>query len=229
MAGRAFTTSWYDPELQVLAKKARVADGVDAWEALLRHAGADWVMVRQARITRGLQAALARAGGEEVSNLSALQLWKLRDEHPGRALKQSSASLQVGFDASSVPPSAALVEAKANGPSRKLACFTLATPAHLTGGETICRQGEVLSVATSGGFGHTLGQSIVYGYLPLMILPIYVSLERLDRRLLEASADLGATPLSTSSCSVVRMPRSTNSTRSLPRSATGASTRRSRS
>ncbi|WP_448951369.1 ABC transporter permease [Labrys neptuniae] len=38
---------------------------------------------------------------------------------------------------------------------------------------------------------------IVYGYLPLMILPIYVSLERLERRLLEASADLGATPLST--------------------------------
>ncbi|ODT16034.1 MAG: ABC transporter permease [Mesorhizobium sp. SCN 65-12] len=38
---------------------------------------------------------------------------------------------------------------------------------------------------------------IVYGYLPLMILPIYVSLERLDRRLLEASADLGATPLAT--------------------------------
>jgi spermidine/putrescine transport system permease protein len=38
---------------------------------------------------------------------------------------------------------------------------------------------------------------IVYGYLPLMILPIYVSLEKLDRRLLEASADLGARPFST--------------------------------
>ncbi|MCG7507154.1 ABC transporter permease [Mesorhizobium retamae] len=38
---------------------------------------------------------------------------------------------------------------------------------------------------------------IVYGYLPLMILPIYVSLEKLDRRLLEASADLGAHPFST--------------------------------
>ena len=36
---------------------------------------------------------------------------------------------------------------------------------------------------------------IVYGYLPLMVLPIYVSLEKLDRRLLEASADLCATPL----------------------------------
>jgi spermidine/putrescine transport system permease protein len=38
---------------------------------------------------------------------------------------------------------------------------------------------------------------IVYGYLPLMVLPIYVSLERLDKRLLEASADLGARPLAT--------------------------------
>jgi spermidine/putrescine transport system permease protein len=32
----------------------------------------------------------------------------------------------------------------------------------------------------------------VYGYLPIMVLPIYVSLEKLDKRLLEASADLGA-------------------------------------
>jgi spermidine/putrescine transport system permease protein len=37
----------------------------------------------------------------------------------------------------------------------------------------------------------------VYGFLPLMILPIYVSLEKLDKRLLEASADLGATPYRT--------------------------------
>ena len=34
----------------------------------------------------------------------------------------------------------------------------------------------------------------VYGFLPLMVLPIYVSLEKLDKRLLEASADLGADP-----------------------------------
>ena len=33
---------------------------------------------------------------------------------------------------------------------------------------------------------------IVYNYLPLMALPIYVSLERLDKSLLEASKDLGA-------------------------------------
>jgi spermidine/putrescine transport system permease protein len=34
----------------------------------------------------------------------------------------------------------------------------------------------------------------VYGFLPLMVPPIYVSLEKLDKRLLEASSDLGATP-----------------------------------
>ena len=35
---------------------------------------------------------------------------------------------------------------------------------------------------------------IVYGYLPLMVFPVYVSLERLDKRLLEAASDLGAPP-----------------------------------
>lgn len=35
---------------------------------------------------------------------------------------------------------------------------------------------------------------IVYNYLPLTVFPIYVSLERLDKRLLEGSQDLGAGP-----------------------------------
>jgi len=33
---------------------------------------------------------------------------------------------------------------------------------------------------------------VVYNYLPLMVFPLYVSLERLDKRLLEAAKDLGA-------------------------------------
>jgi spermidine/putrescine transport system permease protein len=41
-------------------------------------------------------------------------------------------------------------------------------------------------------FAVTVG--IVYAYLPLMVFPLYVALERLDRRLLEASYDLGAPP-----------------------------------
>jgi spermidine/putrescine transport system permease protein len=38
---------------------------------------------------------------------------------------------------------------------------------------------------------------LVYGELPFMILPLYASLEKLDRTLLEASADLGAPGRST--------------------------------
>ena len=38
---------------------------------------------------------------------------------------------------------------------------------------------------------------IVYGYLPLMVFPIFVSLEKLDKSLLEASSDLGGSPIKT--------------------------------
>ena len=44
-------------------------------------------------------------------------------------------------------------------------------------------------------FAVSLG--IVYNYLPLMVLPIYVSLERLDHSFVEASRDLGAGPIAT--------------------------------
>lgn len=38
---------------------------------------------------------------------------------------------------------------------------------------------------------------MVYNYLPYMVLPIYAALEKLDLRLIEAAADLGANPLQT--------------------------------
>ena len=62
--------------------------------------------------------------------------------------------------------------------------------------------GPVAHVLRSAGFIHgDLGflytykavlMGIVYNYLPLMVFPLYVSLERLDKRLLEAAKDLGA-------------------------------------
>ena len=46
-----------------------------------------------------------------------------------------------------------------------------------------------------GNLAVTIG--LVYGELPFMILPLYASLEKLDRSLLEAGADLGASEVST--------------------------------
>jgi putrescine transport system permease protein len=41
----------------------------------------------------------------------------------------------------------------------------------------------------------SLTVGMVYTYLPFMILPLYSNLSKMDLRLLEAAADLGATPL----------------------------------
>lgn len=38
---------------------------------------------------------------------------------------------------------------------------------------------------------------IIYNYLPLMVLPMFVALDKIDPALLQGSMDLGATPLST--------------------------------
>ena len=48
---------------------------------------------------------------------------------------------------------------------------------------------------------------IVYVYLPFMVLPLYASLERLDRSLLEASLDLGASQIRTFFAVVVPLAR----------------------
>jgi putrescine transport system permease protein len=44
------------------------------------------------------------------------------------------------------------------------------------------------------GQGITVVLGLVYGYIPYMILPLFGSLDRIDRSLLEAARDLGASP-----------------------------------
>ncbi|MCU1437806.1 MAG: spermidine/putrescine transporter permease [Naasia sp.] len=65
---------------------------------------------------------------------------------------------------------------------------------------TLSPESFLADISRNLGFGtpdwlYTSGAvqlGVVYNYLPLMILPLYVALERLDHRLLEASRDLGA-------------------------------------
>ena len=42
--------------------------------------------------------------------------------------------------------------------------------------------------------GKAVAIGLAYNYLPLLILPVYASLERMDWKLVEAATDLGATP-----------------------------------
>jgi 4-methylaminobutanoate oxidase (formaldehyde-forming) len=55
---------------------------------------------------------------------------------------------------------------KAGGPAQKLCTFIADKSLSLYGGETILRDGKVVSLVTSAGFGHTVGQMILFGYLP---------------------------------------------------------------
>jgi sarcosine dehydrogenase len=60
----------------------------------------------------------------------------------------------------------ALARAKAEGPRRRLCGFLLDEPAAVYGGEAIWHGATLLGVTSSGGYGHTVGTSIVYGYVP---------------------------------------------------------------
>lgn len=60
----------------------------------------------------------------------------------------------------------AVLEAqKANGPERRLCTFVTDRKLPLYGGETILSGDRVVSLASSAGFGHTIGKTIIFGYL----------------------------------------------------------------
>jgi ABC-type spermidine/putrescine transport system permease subunit I len=51
---------------------------------------------------------------------------------------------------------------------------------------------------SSGSISHiTVILGLVYGYIPFFILPLYAALDRIDKSQLEASRDIGASPVST--------------------------------
>ncbi len=60
----------------------------------------------------------------------------------------------------------ALAAIEEKGVERKLCSFAVEGFAPFHGGEAILKDGEVVGQTTSAGFGHTLGQSIAFGYLP---------------------------------------------------------------
>lgn len=60
----------------------------------------------------------------------------------------------------------ALAKIKAEGVPRKLCSFTVDGFAPFHGGETILLDGKVVGSTSSVGFGHTLGKTIAFGYIP---------------------------------------------------------------
>lgn len=61
---------------------------------------------------------------------------------------------------------AALEKAKAAEPPRRLVTLLVDADVQLYGGEAIRRNGKVLGVTSSAGWGHTIGKAIALGYVP---------------------------------------------------------------
>jgi len=63
----------------------------------------------------------------------------------------------------------ALVNIKEKRPIWKLCTFTIDTdqPIMIRGSEPIMHNGKVIGITTSGGYGYTVGKTIVYSYIPL--------------------------------------------------------------
>ncbi|WP_395713359.1 FAD-dependent oxidoreductase [Reyranella sp.] len=61
---------------------------------------------------------------------------------------------------------AALEKAHAMGPRRRLITLLVDAEIQLYGGEAIRRNGKVLGVTSSAGWGHTIGKAIAFGYVP---------------------------------------------------------------
>lgn len=60
----------------------------------------------------------------------------------------------------------ALEKARALGPRRRLITLLVDAEIQLYGGEAIRRDGKVLGVTSSAGWGHTIGKAIAFGYVP---------------------------------------------------------------
>jgi len=60
----------------------------------------------------------------------------------------------------------ALLAQKQAGLQRRLECFALETPLPVYGGEAMIANGRVIGMTTSGDFGHSVGRSLVLGYVP---------------------------------------------------------------
>jgi 4-methylaminobutanoate oxidase (formaldehyde-forming) len=61
----------------------------------------------------------------------------------------------------------ALVRAKAEGVTRRLATVTTDPAATIYGGEAVWRDGRLLGRLRSGGYGYTVGRNIGFVYLPV--------------------------------------------------------------
>ncbi len=89
------------------------------------------------------------------------------DVTPETTPYESGLGFAVALDSGDFIGRNALQKAKAKGPKRRLTTLAVGGFAPFLSGETVLCDGKVVGSLTSAGYGHHLGQTIGYAYLPV--------------------------------------------------------------
>ena len=133
---------------------ARVADAGAVWDALL---------------AAGRPAGLVPVGYKTLESLrleKGYRYWSA-DITPSDNPYEAGLGFCVRLGKGDFIGRDALVRAKAEGVTRRLATVTIDPAATIYGGEAVWRDGRVLGRLRSGGYGYTVGRNIGFVYVPV--------------------------------------------------------------
>jgi 4-methylaminobutanoate oxidase (formaldehyde-forming) len=102
----------------------------------------------------------------ETLRLEKGYLYWSADIGPDHTPYEAGLGFCVALDKGDFIGRAALERARSEGPKRKLCAFTVEGFAPFHGGEAILKDGRAVGSTTSAGYGHTVGKTIAFGYLP---------------------------------------------------------------
>ncbi|MDE2219336.1 MAG: FAD-dependent oxidoreductase [Gammaproteobacteria bacterium] len=127
--------------------------------------------VYQALWDAGQAHGIANAGYRalEAARLEKGYLYWSGDISPDYNPYEAGLGFCVALDKGEFIGREALRAIRSKGVARKLCSFTIEGFAPLHGGEAIVHAGEVVASTTSAGYGHTLGRTIAFGYLPVAL------------------------------------------------------------
>jgi 4-methylaminobutanoate oxidase (formaldehyde-forming) len=116
----------------------------------------------------GREAGIANAGYRAIEScrLEKGYLYWSADISPDFTPYEAGLGFCVALEKGDFIGRKALEAVKREGVARRLASFTVEGFAPLLGGEPILLEGKVVGSTTSCGFGHSLGKTIAFGYLP---------------------------------------------------------------
>lgn len=102
----------------------------------------------------------------ESCRLEKGYLYWSSDISPDTTPLEAGLGFAVAWDKPDFTGRAALLKQRQEGPARRLVTLSVAGFAPFLGGETVLHQGHPVASLTSAGFGHHLGRSIGFAYLP---------------------------------------------------------------